>query len=219
MCQDGSCIQQENCGNGSCDAGEQFETCPEDCECVPDCGDKECGDDGCGGSCSPGCEEAEVCQDGDCIQVIEGDTWTDPSTGLVWQVEPTGGFMSWVDAKEHCSGLPLAGSGWHLPTIGELRTLLRGCPGTESGGACGVTDDCLSSFSCQNGDCDGCGEGNGPATGGYYWPEEMKGYPVGHWSSSEAEDQDNMAWFINFNYAHILYFPYTGLPMIARCVR
>jgi len=49
------------CGDGYCSASEDYQTCPEDCLCVPDCEGRECGDDGCGGTCLPGCAEDEVC--------------------------------------------------------------------------------------------------------------------------------------------------------------
>ena len=48
---------------------------------------------------------------------------------------------------------------WSLPTIGELRTLVKNCPAIETGGSCGVTDNCSTS-SCRDSSCNGCTSGS-----------------------------------------------------------
>ena len=145
------------------------------------------------------------------------DTWTDPTSGLTWQVEPTGGTMNWSDAKAHCVGLSLGGGGWHLPTIGELRTLIRGCPGTVTGGACGVTDDCLDSSCNDDGGCYDCSSSGGPADG-CYWPDGIQGTCSWYWSSSAVADVDNYAWSVYFDGVVVGYAGvYTGIRV--RCVR
>lgn len=50
--------------SGACNAEE---------ECVPECLDKECGDDGCGGTCAPGCEGEQTCDEGVCICIQDSD--------------------------------------------------------------------------------------------------------------------------------------------------
>ncbi len=52
-------------------------------------------------------------------------TVTDSRGGLTWQqtVDPIG--YAWLDAKNHCAGLSLAGSGWRLPTKAELESLVN----------------------------------------------------------------------------------------------
>lgn len=126
-----------------------------------------------------------------------GETWKDPSSGLTWQVAPTGGSMSWSDAKSHCQGLSPAG-GWHLPTIGELRTLIRGCLATQAGGSCTISkDDCLA-WSCWDDSCGGCSSEGGAGADGLYWTDDIEGDCCWYWSSSPVEDDDGVAWGIGF---------------------
>jgi hypothetical protein len=48
----------------------------------------------------------------------------DQQTRLTWQqVIPTS-LYAWADAKAYCAGLSLEGTGWRLPSINELQTLV-----------------------------------------------------------------------------------------------
>ncbi len=51
-------------------------------------------------------------------------TAIDAITGLVWQREDDDTARTWGDAVLYCSGLPLAGGGWRLPTSRELQSIL-----------------------------------------------------------------------------------------------
>jgi len=53
-------------------------------------------------------------------------TVTDTKTKLVWQEPFAPSTMTWAAAKSYCAGLgaTLGGSGWRLPTIKELQTLV-----------------------------------------------------------------------------------------------
>ena len=139
-------------------------------------------------------------------------TWTDPSTGLVWQNPSFDGTKTWEEAKTFCTnneaGLP--GTGWRLPNISELRSLIRGCPNTVTGGACGVTDvcpkcgvgqSCLSWSPCHD-YCGYCFNGSGPADG-CYWPNEMEGPCSWYWSSSPVEDNVYHAWLVYFSTGYV----------------
>ena len=55
-----------------------------------------------------------------------GGTVYDHRTGLTWQRSTTLTEYTWVDAKTHCGGLgtSLGGSGWRLPTVKELQTIV-----------------------------------------------------------------------------------------------
>ena len=49
------------------------------------------------------------------------DTWTDPSTGLMWAGKDNGRDVNWHKAVKYCRDLRLAGySDWRLPTLAEL---------------------------------------------------------------------------------------------------
>jgi len=145
------------------------------------------------------------------------EVWTDSTSGLMWQVTSTVGTMNWSNAKSHCQGLGLDGhSDWRLPTISELRSLIRGCDDTETGGDCGVTDECLDS-SCLDSPCDGCSSGGGPA-GGCYWPSEMEGTCSWYWSSSAVAEYDNSAWLVGFDLGNVVDFSVFHANLV-RCVR
>ena len=133
---------------------------------------------------------------------VSGDTWADSSSGLTWQVTPSSDYLDWEGAKTYCDTLSLDGGGWHLPTVSELRTLIRGCEATLTGGSCGVTDDCTF-LSCCNMPClNGCGLMAGPGSGGAYWPDGMPGEIHDYWSSSALADDDldfAAAWVVGFS--------------------
>lgn len=67
--------------------------------------------------------------------------------------------MIWSKAKEFCANLVEAGySDWRLPTISELRTLIKNCPAMELGRECKVANDCLL-YECGKDNCGGCSGG------------------------------------------------------------
>ena len=94
--------------------------------------------------------------------------------GLNWS-DASSSSMKWDEAITYCENL-----GGRLPTISELRTLIQNCPGTGTGGQCGVTNDCLSA------DCrtDPCYECEYSVSGKY----SVFGDTSRFWSSSELSD-------------------------------
>lgn len=164
--------------------------------------------------------------DADSESALPFPTWTDPATGFVWQATPTGGAMTWHDALSHCTDY---GGGWRLPNISELRSIIRNCAPIETGGACGVKDECQPcavspadvclSFSCcelNSCDPDACPDDGGPT--GCYWPEELGQGCSWFWSSSSYVDDDEGAWGLSFAFGH-LDGNYKTAPSYARCVR
>lgn len=147
-----------------------------------------------------------------------GDTWTDPNTNLMWEVK-CGNWQKWDDAITYCEALVLNGyDDWRLPNIDELRTLIRGCPSTESGGACGVTTKCLFT-ACWN-NCGECSWGEGPVNG-CFWPEELVRPDcvcIWLWSINEVRDLEDAAWTVNFENAWVDW-GHKDYPTEVICVR
>lgn len=146
---------------------------------------------------------------------VPGDTWTDSFSGLTWQNDGDYKFLKWEDAKSYCDNLILAGGGWHLPTISELRSLIRSCDTTELGGACGVTDSCIDLLCWDENLCGGCDLGGG--SDGCFWPAQLKGYCGEYWSSSEVADDDATAWVVWFDSAIVIF--QFDVKNKVRCVR
>jgi hypothetical protein len=229
VCSGGKTCQSQvcavKCGDGQCGTGEDKCNCPADCTggCTGCCSGIQCkagtsiGECGKNGAVCANCSnDCKVCQNGQCVSSMPL-AWCDPTSGLTWQVTPTGTMQGW-EATAHCAGLDLGGhTDWHLPTIGELRTLIRGCPATEDGGSCNVEEgDCLA-WSCQDSSCNGCYKDDGPAEG-CYWPDEMQGPCSWYWSSSPVEDSDDDAWLVGFH-AGLVYDADVYTDLHVRCVR
>ncbi len=207
----GTCVDYDTC---ECDPGYGGTNCLElECNCAPgydpnqfcnaclpghdpdqDCigclpgydPDQNC--DACapGYNCYPNCIDTITCVDGVC---------TDPNTCFQWQESPTGGTMDEESALTHCENLDLNSVGWRLPNISELRTLVRNCSDIETGGACGVVDECapcgvgpedvcVDSSCWEESACNpsSCVDEGGPT--GCYWPQELDGNCNTFWSSS-----------------------------------
>mgnify|MGYP001487029743 CR=1 FL=1 len=150
-----------------------------------------------------------------------GETWIDPTSGLTWQVTPSSEYMNWEDASTYCENLSLEGAGWHLPNISELRSLVRGCEATVTGGACGVTDSCLE-YSCSDESCSSCEYGSGPTNGICYGPSELPLECEWFWSSSPMEENpfdEPFVWVIHFGDASLVHFSPDSVAVATRCVR
>jgi hypothetical protein len=147
-------------------------------------------------------------------------TWIDPATSLRWQQPPTDTKYLLADATTYCSSLDLGGyADWRLPRIDELRSLIRGCPGTMTGGTCGVTNSCTKA-TCTNASCDGCTENAGP-NGGCYWAPELTGNCRWYWSGDDVQDVPSKTWAVVYDGGYIIQS--AQLPVIGtnnvRCVR
>lgn len=178
-------------------------------QCEDDCAGRECGQSpNVAYDCGTCTEVTENCIFGQCV-ILE------------WQEPPEDVQMTWQQAIDYCASLSLDGySDWHLPSISELRALIRGCPATETGGPCGVTNECLSAASCRDNSCEGCTEDAGPVDG-CYWPVGMLGQCLGgaYWSSSLRENYSNNAWFVYFDGGRVSHSYNEDDYSRVRCVR
>ena len=187
----------------------------------------------CGGECKTdgGCPGGYRCLEETCTRVIEDEprdsepggsagSWTDAKSGLTWQNPPAGEKLEWDEAKKYCDNLNLAGhTDWRLPTIDELRSLVRGCPPIESDGDCNITDGGCLAYSCRDDSCydTGCSSGEGPADG-CFWPGDLEGKCSWYWSSSAVADNDYFAWFVRF-YNGLVDSDNVNDGILVRCVR
>ncbi len=55
---------------------------------------------------------------------ITNGTVYDTKTKLTWQQTVPSTEYAWAAAKTYCSGLDMAGTGWRLPTVKELQTIV-----------------------------------------------------------------------------------------------
>ena len=139
----------------------------------------------------------------------------DPNTQLCWQSPGDTTSMLLGNATNYCETLGEGGhDDWRLPTVDELRSLLRGCEETETGGACAVVDGSTTAVFVAE-DCNGCGYLAGPRIDGCYWDEAMDEGCGSLWSSSSA---GTGTWVVDMRRAKI--DAYVGNPTHqVRCVR
>ena len=169
------------------------------------------------------------CKDGLC---------SDSATGMYWQESATSEINY---SRDYCEHQNDHGSGWRLPNILELRTLIHDCPRTQAGGICYAQEACPYCgsvavewpywASCASTDSDtmcrptSC---SSTAATGCYWPEGLKGTCGTFWSSSEPSGcqdingnySDGWVWTVDFNSASVFMSMGTnGAKARIRCVR
>ena len=142
----------------------------------------------------------------------------DSTSGLIWSAKSSF-TMKWQEALDYCSNYSEDGlSGWHLPTISELRTLIENCPDTQipstSYVPCEVKDNCLSSDCYYANVCNGCGQ-NSEISYSKLGDREL------FWSSSVVSDSElsDYAWYVYFADGGVRTTNRNGLHTFVRCVR
>jgi len=167
------------------------------------------------------CLENESCTDNSCVRrscINNQETYVEGN--LCWQKVPTNQQMTSRQAIQHCENLAYANfSDWRVPTIRELRTLVRGCPDIEIGGACPVYSGPDVDW---NGDCtNGCPEASGPGDNGCYMTISVQGPCGGTWSSSQGGGGpfEVGVWALNYQRGIITYSLLNYQNPIVRCVR
>jgi hypothetical protein len=142
-----------------------------------------------------------------------------PATGLVWEAAPDGQAAGPAEAGQRCNGLELAGGGWRLPSIDELRTLIAGCPWTAIGGPCPAREGCRPAFDdCVDGTCWACLPGAGPRDDGCYVRPALGGKCGTYWSATVTPWSPSYGFAIGFDAASVGPFA-AGEAARVRCVR
>ena len=165
-----------------------------------------------------GLDDPEVCE---ALEAKDDGLIHDHVKGLVWQ-RGWGGTRNWFGALAYCEqnmgGLP--GEGWRLPSIDELRSLIMGCPDTELGGACPITDEQPNAtYSFET--CKACPSLQGES----YCSDWFTPNNGWFWSATHAGDQGDggevasHAWDVDFQHAHVHAGPKDTDIGSVRCVR
>lgn len=136
----------------------------------------------------------------------ENDRFCNEIGSLLWS-DVSDTTMNWDNAVKYCEELK-----GRLPTIGELRSLIKECATTKVGGTCSVSDECLKQECYDNKDCEIC-----------EWDDSGKYSLLGDnhifWSSSSVEDLDNSKWAIGFYNAGIKLTDKSADGAKVRCVK
>ena len=114
---------------------------------------------------------------------------------------------SWKEAGEYCKKI-----GGRLPTISELRSIIKECPPTQTGGECKVADQCLIYNDCRDAKCIGCIL----ATDGKYSQLGDIGW---FWSSSTPSEDSFGVWTVRFDYGLVAYSRKNFDKRHVRCVK
>jgi hypothetical protein len=242
VCGDGCLMAPEACEkDGDCAAGQECLACKcqqAKCDYDADCAYLLPSLNGCqeafcsGGQCLTGkkpavecaenmdCGPEETCDLATCkcpVPTCGQGSWKDPTTGLVWELDTSANYSTYAGAVNHCAVMAQGGVAWHLPSIDELRTLVRGCPATEEGGACPAHNNCTNSELCYTEACDGCNWLAGPGLLGTYRDPCIQGGYSGDWSSTAAVDTPGSVWYLRHDNASVWIDSKTAFHF-ARCV-
>ena len=97
-------------------------------------------------------------------------TFTDINTGMMWQGlgqdHPLANTNTNLMQRQCNTTKTGCNNGryyddWRVPTIDEVRSMIRGCADTVWGGPCPASESCYDFEACLNSDCSGCGNSNG----------------------------------------------------------
>ena len=138
---------------------------------------------------------------------------------LYWSSRAAG-KMNWNSAVSYCENLTEDGhSDWRLPDIDELRTTIKNCPKTETGGECSISEKggCLSQQCLGEREKGSCVCSYKANNSGYY---SKLGDPDGVWlwSSTALSDDSNKRWRVGFSTGLVISSE-ASVSFHVRCVR
>lgn len=115
-------------------------------------------------------------------------------SGLLWS-DSTNDIHTWQEADDYCENLTKDGySDWRLPTIDEIRFMIRNCENTELGGACLVSDpDCLGT-ECWSEELCTCEYDETINHSKFHYE-----FSLSFWSSSVKSDDPDRVWIVRFH--------------------
>ena len=223
ICEDGdACNGILTCVSGTCTQT----TAPVVCAALDECH--------IAGTCNPA---TGLCSNPTGTEMVDNGngTVTDPATCLVWEKTPSADTFQMCTtqmdyyaclsenrpAEKHCKAKDggSIGNGWRLPTISELRSLVKGCAATVTGGTCNVSDGGCLAWSCRDSSCNGCSSGGGTGENNYYIVGILSN--SGHsrfFSSSLAAASSDDAWGVYFDDGRV-HADYVNFGKGVRCVR
>jgi hypothetical protein len=150
----------------------------------------------------------------------------DPATDLCWQDPPVDSHVKWSENIAYCDSLEAGGhDDWRAPDIDELRSLIRCCPETVTGGACQVTTGSAEEEWIE--ECRGCEAGFGAGAGPdwCYWDSALSGdcTRAAYCTTSVLADQPEIGWVIQFMIGEIwpleTHIKGSEAQLYVRCVR
>lgn len=129
--------------------------------------------------------------------------------------------MDWNDAVNYCKTLNEGNhNDWKLPTIGELRTLIKNCPKTELNGVCKIGKKNCLSLDCFEKLSGYCSCEYKDKNSGYY--SKLKdGSDIWLWSSSSLSESQysKYRWYVNFDDGGVGEYKADADNLYVRCVR
>jgi len=140
----------------------------------------------------------------------------DNKNNILWQYPRTDqSDLQFNSPEGYCENLFYAGyNDWRLPSINELRTLVKDCNETKTGGTCGITNNCHEK-SCRNDTCDGCEKKSDNSYSVFGDKAYLQSSTV-----SEVTDVSTRYWFLNFLSGEIeSYSSRSWIEYSVRCVR
>ncbi|MBR4531980.1 DUF1566 domain-containing protein [bacterium] len=173
----------------------------------------------------------ETCKAGCNTSTGKCNPYKDPDTGLTWssvgidESSNSDEAFDWDEARKYCNSLEENGlTGWRLPNIDELRTLIQNCPNTEPGGACKVSEKngCLSPSECDISvfrDCQCSEDHSGKYSKLGYSRYDNRIFSSSTFIGTGYDEGEKMVWYVRFALARInndpARYPFSGY---VRCV-